>query len=117
MKFTCNCRPAACRPVVPGPVLPFAAALLATALTGCASIAVSDDALVDRTAFVLGLEKGGFTIENRVNDGVTTRYRVRTKRGEEYNCFVGGSISVIGRSVSEALCTEKGEVAKNPLLQ
>ena len=117
MKFTCNCRPAACRPVVPGPVLPFAAALLATALTGCASIAVSDDALVDRTAFVLGLEKGGFTIENRVNDGVTTRYRVRTKRGEEYNCFVGVSISLIGRSVSEALCTKKGEVAKNPLLQ
>ncbi len=112
MKITCNCRPA-----IRLPFLSFVAAVATVTLSGCASIAVTDDALVERTAFALGLEKGGFTIENRVNDGVTTRYRVRTKRGDEFNCFVGGSISVIGRSVSEAICTKKGEVAKNPLLR
>lgn len=112
MKNICNCRP-----FVRRPALSLAATLFAVALSGCASIAVTDDALVERTAFALGLEKSGFTIENRVNDGVTTRYRVRTKRGDEFNCFVGGSISVIGRSVSEAICTKKGEVAKNPLLR
>jgi hypothetical protein len=85
--------------------------------TGCASVAVTDDAIVDRTAFALGLDKGDFTISNRVNDGTTTRYAVKAKSGQEFNCFVGGSISVLGRMVSEAICTKKGEVAKNPLLR
>jgi hypothetical protein len=93
--------------------------LLVAALTvsGCASIAVTDEAIVDRTAFALGLNKGEFTVSNRVDEGTTTRYGVRTKTGQEYNCFVGGSISVIGRSVSEAICTKKGEPARNPLLR
>lgn len=95
-----------------------APSVLALALTsGCASIAVTDDAIVERTSFALGLAKGTFTIENRVDDGTTTRYSVKSNRGEQFNCFVGGSISVIGRSVSEAICTKKGEVAKNPLLR
>jgi hypothetical protein len=85
--------------------------------TGCASVAVTDDAIVDRTAFALGLDKADFTISNRVNDGVTTRYAVKAKSGQEFNCFVGGSIGVLGRVVSEAICTKKGEVAKNPLLR
>lgn len=85
--------------------------------TGCASIAVTDEAIVDRTAFALGLAKGDFTVSNRVDDGTTTRYSVRTKTGQDFNCFVGGSISVTGRTVSEAICTKKGEVARNPLLR
>lgn len=92
--------------------------MLAAALaTGCASIAVTDQALVDRTAFALGLEKSDFTISNRTDEGTTTRYAVRTKAGQEFHCFVGGSLSVLGRVVSEAVCTKKGEVARNPLLR
>jgi hypothetical protein len=91
--------------------------LAATAATGCASLAVTDQALVDRTAFALGLDKTAFTISGRVDEGTTTRYAVKTRTGQDYNCFVGGSFSVVGRSVSEAICTKKGEVAKNPLLR
>ncbi|MBC7992028.1 MAG: hypothetical protein H7Z15_02135 [Rhizobacter sp.] len=95
------------------------AALAVTAVlaSGCASVAVTDQAIVDRTAFALGLDKTAFTISNRVDEGTTTRYAVKTKAGQEYNCFVGGSFSVVGRSVSEAICTRKGEPAKNPLLR
>jgi hypothetical protein len=92
-------------------------AVAAAAATGCASIAVTDEALVERTAFALGLAKGDFTISNRVDDGTTTRYSVKAKAGQEFNCFVGGSIGVLGRVVSEAICTKKGEVARNPLLR
>jgi hypothetical protein len=91
--------------------------LTAALASGCASIAVTDEALVDRTAFALGLAKSDFTISNRTDEGTTTRYSVRSKAGQEFNCFVGGSFSVLGRSVSEAICTKKGEVARNPLLR
>jgi hypothetical protein len=90
--------------------------ILPSAIMGCASMAVTEDALIDRTAFALGLDKGKFTISNRVDDGTTTRYSVTADK-QQYKCFVGGSISVIGRVVSEAICTKKGEVAKNPLLR
>lgn len=90
----------------------FLAALLTT---GCASVAVTEQALVDRTAHALGLDKGDFSISNRSDEGTTTRYQVRTKSGQEYGCFVGGSISVLGRSVSDAICTRKGEAPRNPL--
>ena len=93
------------------------AVLAAATATGCASIAVTDEALVDRTAFALGLGKGDFTISNRVDEGTTTRYSVKARSGQEFNCFVGGSIGVLGRVVSEAICTKKGEVARNPLLR
>lgn len=93
------------------------AMLIASLATGCASIAVTDDAIVDRTAFALGLNKGDFTVSNRNDEGTTTRYAVRTKTGQDYNCFVGGSIGVMGRSVSEAICTKKGETMRNPLLR
>jgi hypothetical protein len=90
-------------------------AALATA--GCASLAVTDEAIVDRTAFALGLAKGDFTISNRTDEGTTTRYFVKTKSGQEFNCFVGGSISVLGRVVSEAVCTRRGEPMRNPLIR
>lgn len=92
------------------------AAGLFLSLGGCAAWAVTQDALVDRTAHALGLEKNQFKIENRVDDGVTTRYSVKTDSGQQYNCYVGGSISVLGRMVSEAICSKKGEPARNPLL-
>ena len=95
--------------------VPTLAALLSA---GCASFAVTDEAIVDRTAFALGLEKNAFTVSNRVDEGTTTRYAVRTKTGQEYSCYVGGSINVLGRSVSEAICNRKGAPpAPNPLLR
>lgn len=91
--------------------------VVAAATAGCASFAVTDEAIVDRTAFALGLNKTDFTVSQRVNEGTSTRYAVRTRTGQEFNCFVGGSINVLGRSVSEAVCTKKGEPMKNPLLR
>lgn len=105
------------RPAHKTTVPTFTACLAAIAITGCASVAVTDDALVTRTAFALGLERDSFTIENRVDDGHTTRYSVRTKQGVQHNCFVGGAIGITGRVVSEAICSKKGEAPKNPLLR
>ena len=93
-----------------------ASLLILVLVAGCASIAVTDQAIVDRTAFALGLDKTDFTISNRVDEGTTTRYQVRTKSGLEHSCFVGGSFNVLGRSVSEAVCSKKGEAPRNPLL-
>lgn len=69
-----------------------------------ASFAVSDEALVSRTASVLDLSASDFTISDRTNEGVTARYKVETKSGKRYSCFVGGSLTGIGKSVSEAVC-------------
>ncbi|SDQ81737.1 hypothetical protein [Pseudoxanthomonas sp. CF125] len=85
----------------------FAVALV----SGCASFAVSDDILVQRTGFALGLEPSQFTISNRMDEGTTTRYQVKTTSGQQYNCFVGGSVNVLGKSVSDAICTETGKGA------
>lgn len=82
--------------------------VLAAFLTGCASVAVSNDAIVDRTAFALSLDKSAFTISNRVDDGVRSSFSVKTNAGKNYNCYVGGSISVVGRVVSDAICNEVG---------
>jgi hypothetical protein len=92
----------------------FIVALLAV---GCASTSVTEDAITERTAVALGLNKGDFVISNRVDEGVTTRFLAKAKNGQEYNCYVTGTFSVTGRIVSDAICTKKGEVAKNPLLR
>ena len=59
--------------------LVLAALFVPVMMMGCALVAVTEDALIERTAFALGLEKGSFTIANRVDDGVTTRYSVTAK--------------------------------------
>lgn len=85
------------------------------AAPGCASLAVTDEAIVDCTTCALGLPQGEFTVSHRQNEDGTTRYSVRATADQKYNCFVGGSINVLGRSVSEAVCSKKGEPARNPL--
>jgi hypothetical protein len=85
-------------------------------LAGCASVAVSDGAIEERTAFALGLQRGSFTISDRQDDGVRTQYVVKTKAGQRYNCYVTGTFSVTGRIVSDAICNKPGEAPKNPLL-
>lgn len=81
-------------------------ALVPFLLMGCASFAVSDEDLVPRTETAIGVSSANFTISNRVNDGTTARYKVVTKSGAQYNCFVGGAVTVTGKSVSEAVCTK-----------
>lgn len=93
-----------------------AVCLTAAITTGCASMAVTSESLEDKTAFALGLEKGEFTISNRVDEGVQTNYVVKTHKGQEYRCYVTGTIG-IGRVISDAMCNRKGEPARNPLLE
>ena len=85
-------------------------------LAGCASVAVSDSAIEERTAFALGLQRSSFNISERRDDGVRTQYVVQTKTGQRYNCYVAGSFSATGRTVSDAICNKPGEAPKNPLL-
>lgn len=91
--------------------------LAAIVVTGCASVAVTNESLEDKTAFALGLDKGDFTISNRTDSGVDTNYTVKTKKGQEYRCYVQGTVSIMGRTVSDAVCSRKGQPARNPLLE
>lgn len=91
-----------------------AAVAMAVLATGCASVAVTDQAMADKTAFSLGLEKNEFTISDRRDDGFQTYYTVRTKDGKRYNCYVAGGFTVAGRMVSDAVCNEAGKAAKKP---
>ncbi|MFZ3118563.1 MAG: hypothetical protein WA159_09605 [Variovorax sp.] len=81
------------------------------ALAGCAATAVTSDALQKNTAFALGVDSSAFTISDRVDEGVKTTYRVATRSGKTYSCYVTGAISITGRNVSDAICTEMGKPA------
>lgn len=84
-------------------------------VSGCASVAVTEDSIEQRTALALGVEKGEFTVSNRVDDGVRTDYIATTTDGKVYNCYVEGSVSIVGRVVSDALCSEKGKAANKSM--
>ncbi|WP_061238921.1 hypothetical protein [Ectopseudomonas composti] len=86
----------------------FAPILLAGLVSGCASVAVSDNVLSQRTSLALGLTPDQFTISNRVDGGVRTDYNVKTRDGKNYACYVTGSVSVLGPVVSDALCNTMG---------
>ena len=86
---------------------------LASFISGCASVAVSNDAVEKNTASTLGLAKSDFTISNRADDGVKTTYLAKTNAGKQYNCYVTGTITITGRAVSDAICNEiKASVAQ-----
>lgn len=95
-------------------------AILAAAalISGCASVAVSGDAIEQNTARALGLNPGTFTVSNRADDGIKTTYNVATQAGKRYACYVTGTVSMMGRVVSDAICTEqaggRGQAAKAP---
>lgn len=82
---------------------------LAVLSAGCASMAVSNDAIEQRTAVALGMPKGAFTISDRVDDGVRSSYMVKTNAGKQYSCYVTGSVSYTGRTVSDAICSGLGK--------
>jgi hypothetical protein len=75
---------------------------------GCASVAVTGNSIEERTAFALGLDKNEFSIDNRRDNGMRTDYIVQTKGGVRYNCYVTGTLSVTGRVVSDAICSQPG---------
>lgn len=91
--------------------------LLMSLIVGCASLAVSDDAILKKTAFELGLEPSDFTVSNRQDDGVTSTYVVKAKGNKIYNCTIGGSISVLGRTVTSPICNEVGKAPTCNALQ
>jgi hypothetical protein len=72
---------------------------------GCASVAVKSDDLETRTASAIGLERGQFTISERVDKGVRTDFTVTTRAGAVHRCYVTGAIGVVGAVVSDAVCT------------
>lgn len=78
-------------------------------VTGCASQVVKEDHLKQRTAFALGLDQSAFTVSDRVDDKLQTRYSVNTNDGRKYNCYVEGSFSFgTGSVVSDAICSQIG---------
>ena len=85
-------------------MLALASSAVFIALTsGCASFAVSNDAIEQNTAQALGLAKGTFTISDRVDDGVKASYSVKTNTGKQYACYVTGGVSIVGRVVSDQM--------------
>lgn len=82
-------------------------ALLSAAMltSGCASVAVTDDAIQRNTAVALGVGSTSLEISDRMDEGVKTTY-VAKANGKTYNCYVTGTVSVVGRVVSDAMCTE-----------
>jgi hypothetical protein len=91
-----------CRTTLPAVVA------LAALVAGCASVAVSNDAIEQHTATALGLAKGTFTISDRIDDGMKSSYSVKTSAGKQYSCYMTGGVSIIGPSVSDAVCSEGG---------
>lgn len=81
---------------------------LVTLVTGCASVAVTSDAIEQRTAAALGLEQGSFVITDRQDEGVKTTYNVKAKNGRAFSCYVTGTFAIVGRVTSDAICTEVG---------
>ena len=82
------------------------AGVLVAFVSGCASVAVTSDAIETNTAHALGVDKGTFTISDRADDGVKTTYNVKTDSGKRYSCYVTGTVTVMGRVVSDAMCNE-----------
>jgi hypothetical protein len=80
-------------------------------LAACASVAVTSDSLENRTAASLGIDRGTFTISDRTDEGIRTNYTVTTKNGIKYVCYVTGTVSVLGRTVSDAICKESARPA------
>lgn len=79
-------------------------AAVAIGLAGCASVAVTDDAIQQETARALSATPGSFQVSNRRNSGVKTTYDVKLNDGRQYACYVTGSVGITGRAVSDAMC-------------
>lgn len=87
-----------------GSALKLTTAAVAIGLAGCASVAVTDDAIQQETARALNAAPGSFQVSNRHNAGVKTTYDVKLNDGRQYACYVTGSVGITGRVVSDAMC-------------
>lgn len=93
--------------------------LLAMLASGCALVQtnkLSDDVLIQRTGFTLGLDKSEFTISNRQepNKSSEVYYLVTTKSGKKFNCYVAAGFTSIltpNTDASDAVCSEMGKGA------
>lgn len=74
-------------------------------LAGCSSMTVNNNDLTQRTSLALGLTPERLTISNRTDSGIRTDYIATTHSNETYACYVTGMVSVMGRTVSDAVCT------------
>lgn len=83
-------------------------------LTGCASVAVSDSDIEQKAAQTLGLQKGSFKVSDRMDNGIQTHFSVQADSGEKYSCYVTGAISVVGATVSDAICNSATAAASKP---
>lgn len=81
---------------------------LAVFVSSCASIAVTSNNIEERTAFALGLNSTEFTISNRRDSGLRTDYLVKTNKGRQYNCYVEGTFSFTGKTLTDAVCNPAG---------
>ena len=95
--------------------------ILIALCSGCASVAVTDNTLEQRTANATSMAVGSFTITDRVDEGMTKRYIAKGKNGQTFNCYVTGTVSFLGRQVSDAQCNppgrNEGGAADNALLR
>jgi hypothetical protein len=81
--------------------------IILSTTVGCASMAVTPDTLNRKASFALGLNQSEFSIKNRVDDALETRFDVYTNSGDTYSCYVTGIVSITGRTVSDALCSDR----------
>jgi len=82
--------------------------------SGCAAQVVKEEHLKQKTAFALGLDQNAFTISDRVDDGLQTRYSVKTNNGRKFNCYVEGAFGfTTGGVVSDAICKQIGANGKS----
>jgi hypothetical protein len=93
-------------------IFAIAALSAASILAGCASVAVTNDSIEQRTSVALGMDQSKFSISDRVNEGIKTTYAVKTLSGKTYSCYVTGTVSYMGRVVSDAICSEMGKGTK-----
>lgn len=79
--------------------------LLIVSVAGCASMAVTDDAIRINTARALSADPATLAISERSDRGIQTNFKARTADGRAYDCYVTDMVSIVGRTVSDAICS------------
>lgn len=83
-------------------------------VNGCASVAVTDSAILENTAVALATSPSNITISNRVDNGVQTSYIAKTTNGKTYSCYLTGTFYMLGPATSQAMCNdEQGKTLGN----
>ena len=85
----------------------------AAALAGCA--AGSNNAVETKTAHTLGLQKRAVAISGCADDGTESTYFVKFNKAKTYSCYLTGSVSLVGRLISDAAGCETGKGAMSPV--